>query len=271
MASGLRVKRQSDTVGRKTMDINWHITADDKACVKAILEEQRNKELVLDRYKRNLAEIKPPVMKDAFWQTIICMRLTTLASSSPESKIGKFQSVDPFPLAFDTTCREQFREKFIHSTLSTHDVGTYRKRISKELTNNLKILEDGGWQRALDQCNRLIRLQCRETEAEVADYIDDTFEGFGPKQSRNVLQELGLTRYEIPIDGRVMKWLNDDLKFPFKVTPTALSEKYCYKFILDAFCKLCAECEPFPFVSHSAVYPCVLDAAIFSAQDVVSH
>jgi hypothetical protein len=44
----------------KIVDINWIITADDTACVKAIVEEQRNKELVLDRYKRNLADTKPP-------------------------------------------------------------------------------------------------------------------------------------------------------------------------------------------------------------------
>jgi hypothetical protein len=36
----------------------------------------------------------------------------------------------------------------------------------------------------------------------VAGYIQETFEGFGPKQSRNLLQALGLTRYEIPIDIR---------------------------------------------------------------------
>jgi hypothetical protein len=37
-----------------------------------------------------------------------------------------------------------------------------------------------------------------------------------------------------------------------------LSDKHCYRLILDAVCKLCAECDTFP---------CVLDAAIFSAQD----
>ena len=66
----------------------------------------------------------------------------------------------------------------------------------------------------------------------MADYIDDTFEGFGPKQSRNLLQELGLTRFEIPIDSRVTNWLNDELKFPIKVTSTALSDKHCYRLVL---------------------------------------
>jgi len=32
--------------------------------------------------------------------------------------------------------------------------------------------------------------------------------GIGPKQSRNLRQALGLLRYEIPIDSRIVKWLN---------------------------------------------------------------
>jgi hypothetical protein len=32
------------------MNIIWQITTDDKACVKAILEKQRNTELVRDRF-----------------------------------------------------------------------------------------------------------------------------------------------------------------------------------------------------------------------------
>jgi hypothetical protein len=257
------------------VDINWHITTDDKACVKAILEKQRNTELVCDRYKRNLVEPKPHVTKERLWQEMVCARLTTLALSGPKSKLATFQSLSPFPLAYDTMCkldqviiesgdhdttsqRKQSPQDFILSILSTHQVGTYRRQISEELANIFKLLEDREWQHALDQCNRLIRLEPRETEAEVANYIDDTFQGFGPKQSRNVLQELGLTRYEIPIDSRVTNWLNDELKFPFTVTAKALSDKHYYRLILDAVCKLCAECDTFP---------CVLDAAIFSAQD----
>jgi len=240
------------------VDIEWKITAEDKACVKAIVERQRNSKLVRDRQERNLAATKPNVTKQRLWQALVSMRLTTLAASGPESKLAKFQSLSPFPLAYDAVRNQQSPEDFIRSTLSTHQVGTHRKKISKELAKAFELLEDHEWQRALDQCNRLIHLEPRETEAEVANYITDLFSGFGPKQARNVLQELGLTRYEIPIDTRVTNWLNDELKFPFKVTSTALSDRHCYKLILDAVYKLCEEC---------AILPCVLDASIFSAQD----
>ena len=38
-------------------------------------------------------------------------------------------------------------------------------------------------------------------ERQAADYFADHFAGFGPKQSRNLLQSLGLARYEVPIDS----------------------------------------------------------------------
>ena len=33
--------------------------------------------------------------------------------------------------------------------------------------------------------------------------MSERLAGFGPKQARNLLQGLGLTRYEIPIDSRI--------------------------------------------------------------------
>jgi hypothetical protein len=35
--------------------------------------------------------------------------------------------------------------------------------------------------------------------------------GVGPTQARNLLQSLGLTWYEIPLDSRVVRWLRDRL------------------------------------------------------------
>ena len=82
--------------------------------------------------------------------------------------------------------------------------------------------------------------------------------GFGPKQSRNLLQALGLTRYEIPIDSRIIKWLNGSISFPVKLTATALSDRNYYQFVCEGFQQLSAAC---------GIYPCILDAAVFASYD----
>jgi hypothetical protein len=97
----------------------------------------------------------------------------------------------------------------------------------------------------------------RSVEVEVADYIRKTFSGFGPKQSRNLLQALALTRYEIPIDSRVTDWLNK-FGFPVRLSAEALADIYYYNFVSDGIQELRAKCD---------VFPCIFDASIFSLKD----
>jgi hypothetical protein len=182
------------------------------------------------------------------------MRLTTQARSGPKGKLATFQQPDPFPLRYDVLLQQGSLEKFILKVLRSHGIGRHPNTIAKELAANFRSLD---WDRALFQCNRLTKKVARTVEAEVADYID-TLKGFGPKQSRNVLQALGLARFEIPIDKRVTDWLNDELNFPFAVSSTALADKGCYGLVSDAICFLCEKC---------GIYPCILDASIFGAKD----
>lgn len=82
--------------------------------------------------------------------------------------------------------------------------------------------------------------------------------GFGPKQSRNLLQILGLTIYEIPIDSRIAKWLNTKLEFPLTVSAITLQDLNFYNFVSDAIQNLCEK---------SNVKPCLFDASVFIEGD----
>jgi thermostable 8-oxoguanine DNA glycosylase len=101
----------------------------------------------------------------------------------------------------------------------------------------------------------LCKLQPPEVEREVAEFLSTKLRGIGLKQSRNLLQMLGLTRYEIPLDSRVVKWLNG-IGFPFG--REALSDPRFYTCVLDLIRELC---------DRAGTYPCVLDAAIFVSFD----
>ena len=98
----------------------------------------------------------------------------------------------------------------------------------------------------------------QEEERKVADDINKYFAGFGPKQSRNFLQWLGLTRYEIPIDSRITNWLNEEFKFPVILNARSLQDRNYYHFVSDGIQELCKACD---------VYPCVFDAAVFARAD----
>ena len=140
-----------------------------------------------------------------------------------------------------------------------NDFGGIRRgtRLADEILCNFLWLEQDGWKVINEMAQNLINVQTPEAEIESADFIDHNLKGFGPKQARNLLQSLGLTKYEIPIDSRVSKWMNN-FGFPLELSPAALSDGNYYKFVSEGFRKMCAACN---------IYPCLLDAAIFSSFD----
>jgi hypothetical protein len=66
-----------------------------------------------------------------------------------------------------------------------------------------------------------------------------------------------LSRYEVPIDSRITKWLNE-FGFPIRLTANALADRNYFEFVSDGFQRLAGAC---------GIAPCVLDAAIFSSFD----
>ena len=129
--------------------------------------------------------------------------------------------------------------------------------IGRELQHNLRRLDEEPWAETVRHLDALRNAGTVESERVFANYIDERFQGFGPKQSRNLIQYLGLSRYEIPLDSRITKWLRR-FGFPMELSPTALADRGYYEFVLEGFQELCR---------RSDIYPCVLDAAIFTSFD----
>jgi hypothetical protein len=228
------------------MHISWQVTPDDVARVNALIRNQRDNGLVRER-ERNLAETKPAVTDERFWRAMVCMRITSMTYAGPTGAVGRFMRIDPFPLPCDTLrSHRQSLESFIADTLKEFGLRRFIPTISDQLGANFGDLERGGWTPTLAQCNRLTRHVEQQTEAEVADYIDERFKGFGPKQARNLLQALALTRYEIPIDSRVTTWLNEN-GFPFRLNASALADRDYYRLVSAGIQSLCKDAGVFPW------------------------
>jgi hypothetical protein len=131
------------------------------------------------------------------------------------------------------------------------------KSIAREVATNLAFLRNGGWKETRVELEAVRSSPTPATERRAATFIDEHFRGFGPKQSRNLLQGLGLSRFEVPIDSRITKWLND-FGFPVHANAASLADRRYYEFVSDGFQKLCGSCK---------LAPCVLDAAIFASYD----
>ena len=229
--------------------------------IKQVVKEQERTQYfktLTEDWKKNLDKDKRRITKKIFWSKMVRARLTTRI---PVGVVRRFVGIHRFPLAYETVRSKRSKrnvERFIDQVTKKHGFWLH-KDIADNLAVNFERLEKSEWPTALGECNRLIRISgTKETERAVANYIQKTFKGFGPKQSRNLLQMLGLTRYETPIDSRVMNWLNPYLPPHAQLTSRMLSGRKRYESILDDIQELCRKAK---------IYPRIFDAAVFSKMD----
>jgi hypothetical protein len=241
------------------MKLEIKTSAEDLARLAAFVRDQSAKKVVRDRFARNLAPVKMQITQDRFWRAFVCMRLTSRQKSGPDSAVSRFKDTRPFALDLKIVRANSGRtHDFILSVLQNAGGLRDYNVAANQFTEAFVDLENGLWQPMLARCNELIDPRTATEERLVADYIAGKFNGIGPKQSRNILQALGLTRYEIPLDSRVMKWLRGELGFPLPLNGQLLADDGYYHFVLDMIQDLCEKCDTFP---------CVLDAAIFAEND----
>lgn len=239
------------------MRLDWVIDATDVAKVKAFVASRKADPFVRNRRTRNLGPRRPHITRRKAWMTMIGCLLTTQQRSGPGQPVKRFLDSSPFPLPYER-CRGPLKgETFILKTLSQFGGIRRSTTIAGQAASNLRLLEDGHWETLLSESRRVDAAKDAAVERSVARYIAETFHGFGPKQSRNFLQWLGVSRYEIPIDSRITKWLNDEL-LTFRLNAALLADAEYYDMVSDGIIKLSR---------MAGVFPCVLDAAVFSSFD----
>ena len=237
------------------MNISWNISGQDIQKVKEILNENNNL-FLKTRRERNVEKKNIVINKDAIIKAMIMCLLTSQQRSGPNSVVGQFLKIEPFPIIYDIISRTENIEDLIKRTLRENGLTRYINRISRFFATNINRVQDDNW-RIIQELENLKNIDSKTEERKLADRINDIFDGFGPKQSRNFLQSLGLTKYEIPIDSRITNWLNR-FGFPVTLTSSPLGDKGYYHFVLDGIQELCIKAQ---------IYPCLLDAAIFSSFD----
>ena len=239
------------------MKLIWQIEDDDILKVKSFFDANKGRAFVSNRIKRNIKKAIPQFSNDIFWEAMISCLLTTQQRSGPNSAITKFTCTKPFPLNY-SACKTSADLKAFAESILTNFGGIRRaKTIGEEIQTNLNWFENGGWDTINEMVKQLSGNQTMDMERKSAKIVMDNLKGFGPKQSRNLLQALGLTKYEIPVDSRITKWLTK-FGFPIKLSATALGDENYYNFVQDGFQKICEACD---------VLPCVMDAVIFSSFD----
>lgn len=237
------------------MRIFWDINDSDIQKIKNALKNNDNP-FLKKRIKLNVEKKDIVINKDIVIKNLLMCLLTSQQRSGPNSPVGKFLNQIPFPISNKVITESENIELMIKQTLQKNGLTRYINKISSFFSENIDKINKDDW-RILEKLEYLNQNQSKLAERELADFLNDWLKGFGPKQSRNFLQVLGLTKYEIPIDSRITGWLNE-FGFPVSLTSSPLSDKGYYHFISDGIQELCLK---------AGIYPCEFDAAIFSSYD----
>jgi hypothetical protein len=236
----------------------------DVADVRSLMGRFENTEFLRSRRARNVFPPPPDFSRDEFWRVLIGCLLTTQQRSTKGSPVHLFLELNPFPVTLSACTRETSAQAFILETIK--NFGGIRRgvTISKQASENLERLNQGFWKETEEWFRRLTLQRMREPksgdrvlEREAAHWADRSFAGLGPKQSRNLWQWLGLTRFEMPLDSRVTEWVNENLTI--KIDTKQLGQLNFYESVLDALQEICEKAD---------VLPCELDAAAFDFDDL---
>lgn len=237
------------------MNISYNITEKDIQKVKEVVAQNENA-FLKKRRERNVEKQNIVINKDSIIKTMMMCLLTSQQRSGPNSVLGQFLRLEPFPITLKSIENVDNIQNLVKETLRNHGLNRYINRISLFFASNFEKMTNENW-KIIQELIELKDKSSKKEERDLSDRLTEKFKGFGPKQSRNFLQALGLTKFEIPIDSRITNWLND-FGFPVTLTSSPLGDKGYYHFVSDGIQELCQKAE---------IYPCLLDAAIFSSFD----
>ncbi|MGP1532134.1 MAG: hypothetical protein ACTTI5_08125 [Treponema sp.] len=231
----------------------WIIDDDVFNKIKKIVDENINSEIAKERMNKNINKIGIDISKNNVWKVLIGCEITTQQKSGKWSVTDKFLNSNSKLLDFDY-CKKQ-DISFISKELQTAGLRRYEK-ISEWLIQIIQEWESGEWDILLDKLSSINKNHTKDDEKEVISYLmSGKYKGLGLKQSRNFLQWLGLSEYEIPIDSRARKVLKD-CGCNFVPGVSALQDKVTYEY-LEKGMQLVSE--------RLNIKPCILDACFFAS------
>lgn len=241
-------------IGRHNIEFRWVISQENGKPYKDFIERYKSHSIVKERINRNLRHINVSISKDRFWRAFVGCLLTTQQRSGPGSRVAVFLEADGPILNFDYCSNEKNLTKVAEEALSKNGLRR-TERIAEEIAHAVDWLRQHDWSPIKSQLDKISSYTNARKERAVARFLQEHFKGIGPKQSRNLIQWMGLSKYEIPLDSRMVKVLKE-LEFPVPLSATALADEDYYCFIEDGIQQLMAAI---------GVYPCVFDACVFAS------
>lgn len=234
----------------------WDISDSDVAKWRNFVDANINNEFVRERQKRNIDRATVDLSKGYLWHVHVGCQVTSVQRSGPNSPVFKFLNSNSPALDYQECLESPDVKSMLISELSKSGLRR-NKIIAENLTSTLKVLESGLWEGFVEVLQSAFENGTQELERNAANFLSENFRGIGLKQSRNYIQWIGISQYEIPLDSRVTKVMKR-LGASFVPNAAAMSDAEVY-YMVQGGLQLLAD--------KLGIKPCILDACIFSSFD----
>jgi hypothetical protein len=235
------------------MKATWTLDTRTHSKWERLVQENRHKPIPKDRQRRNVDRKGINISKERVWRTFVACQITTQQRSGANSPVAAFMKSDSRALSLSACSASRKLTGLLEAEFESFRFGS---KNAENLTQILHYLSDGGWQVLMPHLKAIRRDPVAQKERLAVQHLSSgVYPGLGPKQSRNFLQALGLSRFEVPIDSRVLSVMRE-LGSNFVPSPKGLGDEVVYRFVQDGLQQ----------ISQSlGIYPCMLDACIFAS------
>jgi hypothetical protein len=228
--------------------------------IQSVVEKMKAHRIFVNRYQTNILNRPQTFNRGAFWNQLVGCLCSTQERVSPGAPAIKLLESKPFPLSLEICQQEADLENYARGKLTHLHYGS---KIAHWLATNLDWLERrGGWSEIERESLALANIpgdalatECIQLERHAVEVARKNLDGIGPKQSRNLWICLGFTRFEIPIDSRVMEWFSK-LSPPVEIDAKKIGQPKYYEKVQSEIQDMCQAANELP---------CLVDAAIFAS------
>ena len=194
--------------------------------IRKVIIDNIDSKLAKERKSKNIEKKGIDLSKNNVWKILVGCEITSRQKSGENSPTDQLLKSGSKLFDFNY-CKNN--HNFIIDELKKFNLRRYNT-IAEWLILIIKEWELGEWDILQKKLTLLKKDHSKEDEKQVIDYLrSGKYKGLGLKQSRNFLQWLGLSIYEIPIDSRVIKVL-ENCGCNFVPGPKALQDDATYEY-----------------------------------------
>lgn len=222
---------------------------------KKLIEENKSLPRVIERKKLNIDTPRKDLRIDEeiFWEKLV---MGIVTSNVRNNAAFRKKLKDSNILKYEVVKKELKDREGIAERLKEYKIGRYQRNSTALMTNMERL--DNNWQETERRLKTLQYDTTLEKERKVAKYLADLYLQIGPKQSRNIIQMLGLSRYVVPLDSRMDETINEYGGIVLPEVQNPYSRENYYMDIEDQINDLCVELY---------IYPCFFDACVYWSKD----